>query len=69
MASLSAGRPVVAAGIGAPRDGSSTAQGAIAEVAVQQSAGPDPYFPDNGDSRYRVHRYELTLDYRPGPNR
>ncbi len=29
----------------------------------------DPYFPDNGDPRYRVHRYELTLDYRPGPNR
>jgi aminopeptidase N len=38
-------------------------------VAVQQSAGADPYFPGNGDSRYRVHRYELTLDYRPGPNR
>jgi aminopeptidase N len=68
MASLSAGR-TVAAGVGAPRDGSSTAQGADAEVAVQQSAGPDPYFPDNGDARYRVHRYELTLDYRPGPNR
>ncbi|WP_415923480.1 M1 family metallopeptidase [Streptomyces sp. WI03-4A] len=31
--------------------------------------GPDPYFPANGDPRYRVHRYELTLDYRPGPNR
>ncbi|MFD9433620.1 M1 family metallopeptidase [Streptomyces sp. NPDC060002] len=38
-------------------------------MAVQQSVGPDPYFPANGDSRYRVHRYELTLDYRPGPNR
>ncbi|NKQ29216.1 M1 family metallopeptidase [Streptomyces galbus] len=38
-------------------------------MAVQQSAGPDPYFPANGDARYRVHRYELTLDYRPGPNR
>ncbi|MFG3090803.1 M1 family metallopeptidase [Streptomyces antibioticus] len=38
-------------------------------MAVQQSVGPDPYFPDNGDLRYRVHRYELTLDYRPGPNR
>ncbi|MET9061278.1 M1 family metallopeptidase [Streptomyces antibioticus] len=38
-------------------------------MAVQQSVGPDPYFPDNGDPRYRVHRYELTLDYRPGPNR
>ncbi|MGF1429201.1 M1 family metallopeptidase [Kitasatospora sp. LaBMicrA B282] len=29
----------------------------------------DPYFPDHGDPRFRVHRYELTLDYRPGPNR
>ncbi|WP_306316841.1 MULTISPECIES: M1 family metallopeptidase [unclassified Streptomyces] len=29
----------------------------------------DPYFPSNGDSRYRVHRYELDLDYRPAPNR
>ncbi|WP_406009888.1 M1 family metallopeptidase [Streptomyces sp. NBC_00637] len=38
-------------------------------MAVQQSVGPDPYFPANGDSRYRVHRYELTLDYRPAPNR
>jgi aminopeptidase N len=38
-------------------------------VSVQQTAGPDPYFPANGDSRYRVHRYELALDYRPGPNR
>ncbi|MDR6978810.1 aminopeptidase N [Streptomyces sp. 3330] len=38
-------------------------------MAVQQAVGPDPYFPANGDSRYRVHRYELTLDYRPGPNR
>ncbi|GAA0700628.1 M1 family metallopeptidase [Kitasatospora atroaurantiaca] len=31
--------------------------------------GVDPYFPANGDARYRVHRYELALDYRPGPNR
>ncbi|MFG3223734.1 M1 family metallopeptidase [Kitasatospora sp. NPDC048194] len=31
--------------------------------------GPDPYFPTSGDHRYRVHRYELALDYRPGPNR
>ncbi|WP_104820640.1 M1 family metallopeptidase [Kitasatospora sp. MMS16-BH015] len=30
---------------------------------------PDPYFPTSGDHRYRVHRYELTLDYQPGPNR
>nr|WP_256361894.1 M1 family metallopeptidase [Streptomyces sp. TRM70350] len=45
------------------------AQGADAAVAVQQAVGPDPYFPANGDHRYRVHRYELALDYRPGPNR
>ncbi|WP_079177957.1 M1 family metallopeptidase [Streptomyces mangrovisoli] len=38
-------------------------------MTVQQSAGLDPYFPANGDTRYRVHRYELALDYRPGPNR
>ncbi|WP_328393878.1 M1 family metallopeptidase [Streptomyces sp. NBC_00390] len=38
-------------------------------MSGQQTAAPDPYFPANGDSRYRVHRYELTLDYRPGPNR
>jgi len=29
----------------------------------------DPYFPTHGDLRFHVHRYELTLDYRPGPNR
>ncbi|MFJ8439519.1 M1 family metallopeptidase [Kitasatospora griseola] len=29
----------------------------------------DPYFPRSGDPRYRAHRYELALDYRPGPNR
>jgi aminopeptidase N len=29
----------------------------------------DPYFPANGDTRYGVHRYELTLDYRPSSNR
>ncbi|MYS06843.1 M1 family peptidase, partial [Streptomyces sp. SID6041] len=33
------------------------------------TATADPYFPDHGDSRYRVHRYELALEYRPGPNR
>ena len=54
---------------GAPAGSGSTAQGADAAVAVQQAGGADPYFPANGDSRYRVHRYELTLDYRPGPNR
>lgn len=36
---------------------------------VQRTVGADPYFPANGDARYRVHRYELALDYRPGPNR
>ncbi|WP_329279038.1 M1 family metallopeptidase [Streptomyces sp. NBC_01451] len=38
-------------------------------MSVQQTVGSDPYFPANGDPRYRVHRYELALDYRPGPNR
>ncbi|WP_280714597.1 M1 family metallopeptidase [Kitasatospora sp. MAP5-34] len=33
------------------------------------AVGVDPYFPTHGDARYRVHRYELVLDYRPGPNR
>ncbi|MEU8516746.1 M1 family metallopeptidase [Kitasatospora sp. NPDC048722] len=37
---------------------------------VPAAAGaPDPYFPNSGDHRFRVHRYELALDYRPGPNR
>lgn len=67
MAPLSAG-PSDPVG-GAPDRSGGTAQGAEAAVAVQQSVGADPYFPANGDARYRVHRYELTLDYRPGPNR
>ncbi len=47
------------------------AQGAYEPVSPKQLAAPpvDPYFPANGDARYRVHRYELALDYRPGPNR
>ncbi|WP_101384844.1 M1 family metallopeptidase [Kitasatospora sp. GP30] len=36
---------------------------------MSPSKQADVYFPDHGDPRYRVHRYELTLDYRPGPNR
>ncbi|TWG01159.1 M1 family metallopeptidase [Kitasatospora viridis] len=43
-----------------------TVQGVDRAVSPKQL---DPYFPDHGDPRYRVHRYELTLDYRPGPNR
>ena len=39
------------------------------QVSPKQSAAADPYFPNNGDVHYRVHRYELNLDYRPGPNR
>ncbi len=37
----------------------------------QQASAPgtDPYFADHGDARYRVHRYELDLDYRPVSNR
>ncbi|WP_329376762.1 M1 family metallopeptidase [Streptomyces sp. NBC_01351] len=38
-------------------------------MSGQQTAVADPYFPANGDARYRVHRYELALEYRPGPNR
>ncbi|MFG3054065.1 M1 family metallopeptidase [Kitasatospora sp. NPDC048239] len=38
-------------------------------AAPHRTAAPDPYFPNSGDQRYRVHRYELALDYRPGPNR
>ncbi|MFD8142895.1 M1 family metallopeptidase [Streptomyces sp. NPDC059708] len=38
-------------------------------MSGQQTAAPDPYFPENGDPRYRAHRYELALEYRPGPNR
>lgn len=38
-------------------------------MSQQQKVEADPYFPGSGDPRYRVHRYELTLDYRPGPNR
>src|SRR5262249_22709814 len=53
----------------APARRTSTAQGADAPVSSQQKGEADPYFPANGDPRYRVHRYELTLDYRPGPNR
>jgi len=35
----------------------------------QSSPLADPYFPTHGDTRYHVHRCELALDYRPGPNR
>ena len=40
-------------------------------MSQKQSAGQDadPYFPANGDVRYRVHRYELALAYRPAANR
>ncbi|WBP90705.1 M1 family metallopeptidase [Kitasatospora cathayae] len=37
--------------------------------APPAAGGPDPYFPNSGDHRYRLHRYEIALDYRPGPNR
>ncbi|MFE2941568.1 M1 family metallopeptidase [Streptomyces sp. NPDC059255] len=37
----------------------------------KQAAAPDtdPYFPAHGDTRYRIHRYELALAYRPTANR
>ncbi|GGZ55396.1 M1 family metallopeptidase [Streptomyces subrutilus] len=38
-------------------------------MSGQRTTASDPYFPANGDPRYRVHRYELALEYRPGPNR
>ncbi|WP_354643771.1 M1 family metallopeptidase [Kitasatospora camelliae] len=40
-------------------------------MSPKQATPPaaDRYFPTHGDHRYRVHRYELVLDYRPGPNR
>ncbi|MER5638851.1 M1 family metallopeptidase [Kitasatospora sp. NPDC002227] len=37
--------------------------------APAAAGAPDPYFPNSGDHRFRAHRYELTLDYQPGPNR
>ncbi|MFF7438225.1 M1 family aminopeptidase [Streptomyces sp. NPDC008122] len=38
-------------------------------MSGQRTTASDPYFPASGDPRYRVHRYEIALDYRPGPNR
>ncbi|WP_245599766.1 M1 family metallopeptidase [Embleya scabrispora] len=48
------------------------ATGTEHESVVDQgprSAAGEAYFATHGDPRYRVHRYELALDYRPGPNR
>ena len=39
------------------------------QSSPRPQSGTDPYFPTHGDVRYHVHRYELTLDYRPAPNR
>ncbi|MDF6041843.1 M1 family metallopeptidase [Streptomyces sp. JH14] len=40
-------------------------------MSQKQAAAPDPdpYFPTHGDTRYRIHRYELALTYRPAANR
>ncbi|WP_282203207.1 M1 family metallopeptidase [Kitasatospora fiedleri] len=38
-------------------------------MSSKPAPAADPYFPRHGDPRYRAHRYELALDYRPGPNR
>ncbi|MEV4556834.1 M1 family metallopeptidase [Kitasatospora sp. NPDC049285] len=38
-------------------------------MSPKHDTAADPYFPASGDPRYRAHRYELALDYRPGPNR
>ncbi|MYS24897.1 Peptidase family M1 [Streptomyces sp. DvalAA-14] len=35
----------------------------------QAAPATDPYFPASGDPCYRVHRYELAVDYRPVSNR
>ncbi|MGX1976357.1 M1 family metallopeptidase [Streptomyces kronopolitis] len=35
----------------------------------QAPPGPDPYFPEHGDTRYGVQHYALDLDYRPLSNR
>jgi aminopeptidase N len=39
------------------------------QTSPRHQSAADPYFPTHGDVRYHVHRYELTLDYRPAPNR
>ncbi|MFD4647368.1 M1 family metallopeptidase [Streptomyces sp. NPDC058441] len=57
-----------ARGGGHDTDTLGTAQGVDTSVSGQTAAS-EPYFPGHGDPRYRVHRYELSLDYRPGPNR
>jgi len=52
----------------APRRRTRGSEGLLTQ---KRAAGPeaDPYFPAHGDTRYRVHRYELALDYRPASNR
>ncbi|MFJ5552750.1 M1 family metallopeptidase [Streptomyces sp. NPDC093225] len=50
--------------------GGQSKTGGQSKAGSQRAAvAADPYFPDNGDARYRVNRYELALEYRPGPNR
>ncbi|MFI6986120.1 M1 family metallopeptidase [Embleya sp. NPDC050154] len=54
------------------RPATAGATGTEHESVIDQgprSGAGEAYFATHGDPRYRVHRYELTLDYRPGPNR
>lgn len=49
---------------------SSTAANSAPRLTSEQGAGaPDPYMPGHGTSAYRVHRYELDLDYKLSSNR
>ncbi|MCB5178820.1 M1 family metallopeptidase [Streptomyces antimicrobicus] len=49
--------------------GGQSRTGGRSKAGGGHGTGADPYFPDNGDPRYRVTRYELALEYRPAPNR
>lgn len=37
-------------------------------MRARSSAAADSYFPDNGDTTYDVRSYDLSIDYKPGPN-
>jgi aminopeptidase N len=40
-----------------------------ATTPEQAASAPDPYMPGHGTNAYRVHRYELDLDYKLSSNR
>lgn len=60
-ASRDAARPATVGATGTEHE-------SVSDQGPRTGAG-EAYFATHGDPRYRVHRYELTLDYRPGPNR